>query len=39
MLNWASLLTSGIGEDYIYLNESMAEGKSLLDFDTWWKNA
>ena len=33
-LNWASLLTSGIGEDYIYLNESMAEGKSLLDFTT-----
>jgi len=34
MLNWASLLTSGIGEDYLYLNESMAEGKSLLDFST-----
>lgn len=33
-LNWASLLTSGIGEDYLYLNESMAEGKSLLDFAT-----
>ena len=23
-LNWARLLTAGIGEDYIYLNESMA---------------
>lgn len=34
MLNWASLLTSGIGEDYLYLNESMAEGKNLLDFTT-----
>ena len=33
-LNWAKLLTTGIGEDYIYLNESMAEGKSLLDFAT-----
>ncbi|GJL67028.1 MAG: hypothetical protein NPIRA05_19990 [Nitrospirales bacterium] len=33
-LNWAKLLTSGIGEDYIYLNECMAEGKSLLDFPT-----
>lgn len=34
VLNWASLLTSGIGEDYIYLNESMADDKSLLDFTT-----
>ncbi len=34
ILNWASLLTSGIGEDYIYLNESMAKGESLLDFVT-----
>ncbi len=34
ILNWASLLTSGIGEDYLYLNESMAEGESLLDFTT-----
>ncbi len=34
MLNWASLLTSGIGEDYLYLNESMADDKSLLDFTT-----
>jgi hypothetical protein len=34
MLNWASLLTEGIGEDFIYLNESLAENKSLLDFTT-----
>jgi hypothetical protein len=34
VLNWADLLTQGIGEDYIYLNEFMAEGKSLLDFST-----
>ena len=33
-LNWARLLTTGIGEDYIYLNECMEEGKSLLDFPT-----
>ena len=31
-LNWAKLLTSGIGDDHIFLNESMAEDKSLLDF-------
>lgn len=31
-LNWARLLTTGIGDDYIYLNECIAEGKSLLDF-------
>ena len=24
----------GIGEDYIHLNECMAEGKTLLDFPT-----
>jgi len=34
ILNWANLLTQGIGEDYIFLNEFMAEGKSLLDFST-----
>ena len=34
ILNWAALLTTGIGEDYIYLNESMEEDKSLLDFET-----
>jgi hypothetical protein len=34
IINWASLLTQGIGEDFIYLNECMAEGKSLLDFST-----
>lgn len=33
-LNWASLLTAGIGKDYIYLNEGMEEGKSLLEFPT-----
>ncbi len=33
-LNWASLLTTGIGEDYIYLNEGMGKGKTLLDFPT-----
>jgi len=34
MINWANLLTQGIGEDYIFLNEYMAEGKCLLDFST-----
>lgn len=33
-LNWARLLTTGIGKDYIYLNECMSEGKTLLDFPT-----
>ncbi|GAB6040470.1 hypothetical protein [Endothiovibrio diazotrophicus] len=33
-LNWARLLTEGIGEDRIYLNESMADGVTLLDFET-----
>lgn len=33
-LNWARLLTTGIGEDYIYLNECMSEGETLLDFPT-----
>lgn len=33
-INWAKLLTTGIGEDMIWLNESMAENVSLLDFDT-----
>jgi len=33
-LNWAKLLTTGIGEDMFYLNENMAENTSLLDFDT-----
>lgn len=32
LLNWAMLLTTGIGVDYIYLNECLDEGKSLLDF-------
>jgi len=34
ILNWANLLTTGTGDDYIYLNESMAKDKSLLDFET-----
>ncbi|MCB1758645.1 MAG: hypothetical protein KDI68_02535 [Gammaproteobacteria bacterium] len=33
-LNWARLLTTGVGEDCIYLNECMADGKTLLDFPT-----
>lgn len=33
-LNWAKLLTLGIGDDYIFLNESMAADTSLLDFST-----
>jgi hypothetical protein len=33
-LNWAKLLTLGIGEDTIYLNEAMAENVSLLNFET-----
>lgn len=33
-LNWAKLLTTGMGEDMIFLNESMADNTSLLDFDT-----
>ena len=32
LLNWAMLLTTGIGIDYIYINEYLDEGKSLLDF-------
>jgi hypothetical protein len=33
-LNWARLLATGIGEDYVYLNECIAAGKTLLDFPT-----
>lgn len=33
-LNRAKLLTTGIGDDMIFLNESMAENTSLLDFNT-----
>ncbi len=33
-LNWAKLLVTGIGDDYILLNESMAENVSLLDFNS-----
>ena len=33
-LNEAKLLTTGIGEDFVFLNESMATNTSLLDFPT-----
>jgi len=33
-LNWAKLLTSGIGDDHVFLNESMAKNKSLLDINS-----
>lgn len=33
-LNWAKLLTSGVGDDYFFLNESMTKNKSLLEFDS-----
>jgi hypothetical protein len=33
-LNWAKLLTTGIGDGMIFLNESMAENTSLLNFTT-----
>lgn len=33
-LNWAKLLIEGIGNDNIFLNESMADNASLLDFNT-----
>lgn len=33
-LNEALLLTQGIGEDWVFLNEYMGEGISLLDFET-----
>ncbi|RDH83658.1 MAG: hypothetical protein DIZ78_14245 [endosymbiont of Escarpia spicata] len=36
-LNWAMLLTSGIGEDYIYLNESIEDGASILDVSTLYE--
>lgn len=31
LLNGAKLLTTVIGEDYIFLNEGLPEGKTLLD--------
>ena len=34
IINWASLLTKGIGEDFIFLNEMLPENKSLLDVTT-----
>lgn len=33
-INPADLLTKGIGEDFVYLNESLDENHSLLDFET-----
>lgn len=33
-INPADLLTKGIGEDFVYLNECLDENHSLLDFDT-----
>ena len=32
-LNWAKLLTQGIGKDFVYLNESMEKDTSLLNFE------
>ena len=34
LLNSAMLQLTGIGDDYLFLNESMAENTSLLDFET-----
>lgn len=34
LLNAAKLMTTGIGEDYIFLNEGLPEGKTLLDYAT-----
>ena len=36
-LNWAMLLTSGIGEDHIYLNEPMEDGTSIQDVSTLYE--
>lgn len=36
-LNWAKLLTRGIGDDYIFLNEHFARDSSLLDFNTLYQ--
>ncbi|WP_168215682.1 hypothetical protein, partial [Marinobacter confluentis] len=33
-INPADLLTRGIGDDFVYLNESLADNQCLLDFDT-----
>jgi len=32
-LNWAKLFTSGIGDDHLFINESMSKNTSLLDFN------
>ncbi len=34
VLNWGHLLTKGIGEDFISLSEFLAEGKTLMSFET-----
>lgn len=36
-LNWAKLLTRGIGDDFIFLNEHLAKDSSLLDFNTLYQ--
>lgn len=33
-LNWCLLLTDGIGDDFIFVNESFSENTSILDFTT-----
>lgn len=33
-INRAALLTRGIGDDFVFLNESLDEGESLLNFET-----
>lgn len=37
LLNGAKLLTTGIGDDYIFLNEGLPEGKTLLDYATLYE--
>lgn len=34
ILNWARLLTDGVGDDFIFVNESFAEGTTILNFST-----
>lgn len=34
ILNWAMLLTDGVGEDFIFVNESFAEDITILNFNT-----
>jgi len=37
IINWAMLLTDGIGDDSIFINESFALDKSVLDFETLYE--